>query len=199
MMRAATDEGDPKVELTQAHRRTVEWSEPVVARVREENLALPTPCTEWEVRALLEHMVSGHAWVPPLVAGETIAQVGDRFDGDLLGDDPAAAWRSAAGAACDAFEQAGALDRLVNLSWGDVPARLYAQERFVDVFCHAWDLARALGADEDLPEELVEACEEAFEPFEGPWRAAGALGPVLEVAPGASAQTKLLARLGRQG
>lgn len=185
------------MELTRAHRGMVEWTEPRVEQVRAEHMTMPTPCTEWDVRALLQHMVSGHAWVPPLVAGETIEQVGNRFEGDLLGTQPAAAWRSAAGAACEAFEHEGALERIVNLSYGDVPARVYAQERLVDVFCHGWDLARAIGADERIPEEIVVACEEALAPFEGPWRAAGALGPVLETAPDADAQTKLLARLGR--
>jgi uncharacterized protein (TIGR03086 family) len=186
------------MELTEAHRRMVEWTEPRVGRIRDEQWSLPTPCTEWDVRALLEHMVSGHVWVAPLVAGETIAQVGDRFDGDLLGADPLAAWSAAARQACDAFEQDGALDRIVNLSYGDVPARVYAQERFVDVFCHAWDLSRAIGADERIPEDLVVAAAEALEPFEGPWRASGALGPVLETAPDADAQARLLARLGRR-
>ncbi|MGZ8605823.1 MAG: maleylpyruvate isomerase N-terminal domain-containing protein, partial [Actinomycetota bacterium] len=113
------------MELTEAHRRMIEWTEPRVSRIRDEHLPLPTPCTEWDVRALLEHMVSGNLWVPPLVAGESIAQVGDRFGGDLLGADPAAAWRASAYAACDAFEGPGALERIVNLSFGDVPAWRY--------------------------------------------------------------------------
>jgi uncharacterized protein (TIGR03086 family) len=186
------------VELTEAHRRTVEWTKPRVAQVRPEHWPMPTPCTEWDVRALLHHMVSGHLWVMPLVAGETIAQVGDRFEDDILGQDPPAAWRAAAEAACVAFEGKGALDRIVNLSYGNVPARTYAQERFVDTFCHAWDFARAIGADERIPEDLVAAAEEALAPFEGPWRASGALGPVLETAPDADALSRLLARLGRR-
>ncbi|MGZ8593196.1 MAG: TIGR03086 family metal-binding protein [Actinomycetota bacterium] len=136
--------------------------------------------------------------MPPLVAGESIAQVGDRFDGDLLGADPAAAWRASAYAACDAFEGPGALERIVNLSFGDVPAWRYGQERLVDVFCHGWDLARAIGADERIPEDVVAASEIALEPFEDAWRAGGALGPVLETGPDADAQTRLLARLGRR-
>jgi uncharacterized protein (TIGR03086 family) len=176
----------------------IEWTEPRVAAVRPEDWPAPTPCTEWDVRALLRHMVSGNLWVATLVHGETIAEVGDRFDGDVLGRDAAAAWRSAAESACAAFEEAGALERIVNLSSGDVPARSYLQERYVDVFCHGWDLSRAIGADERIPEDLVAACEHALEPFERRWRASGALGPVLETEPGADPQTRLLARLGRR-
>jgi uncharacterized protein (TIGR03086 family) len=186
------------VEALEAHRRVVEWTEPRVALVREEHLAMPTPCTEWDVRALLAHMVSGNVWVPPLVEGETIAEVGDRFDGDPLGANPFGAWWSSAYAACEAFERPGALERIVNLSSGDVPAASYLGERLVDQFSHAWDLARAIGADERLPDEVIAAADEALGPFEVHWRAAGALGPVLPTPADADAQTKLLARLGRR-
>lgn len=187
------------MDVATAHRRMTEWTAPRVAQVRSEHWPMPTPCTDWDVRALLDHMVSGNLWVPPLVAGETIAEVGDRFEGDLLGEDPPAAWRAASDAACAAFELDGALERIVHLSFGDVPARRYAQERFVDVFSHGWDLARAIGADERIPEDLVAACEEALEPFEAVWRSSGDLGPVVETEPDADAQMRLLARLGRRG
>ena len=60
--------------------------------------AAPTPCTDWTVRDLVNHLTVEHLWVPPLLEGRTVAEVGDRFDGDVLGDDPAAAWEAAAAA-----------------------------------------------------------------------------------------------------
>ena len=50
--------------------------------------AAPTPCADWDVRALVRHVVEEERWVAPLLRGETIEEVGDRFAGDLLGDDP---------------------------------------------------------------------------------------------------------------
>ncbi|AGP61457.1 maleylpyruvate isomerase N-terminal domain-containing protein [Streptomyces rapamycinicus] len=47
-----------------------------------------TPCTEWTVRDLVNHLVSEHLWVPHLLAGESLEQVGDRYDGDMVGADP---------------------------------------------------------------------------------------------------------------
>ena len=53
----------------------------------------------WNVRSLVAHVVAEERWTPPLMAGATIEEIGDRFDGDLLGDDPVAAYSDAAAAA----------------------------------------------------------------------------------------------------
>ena len=58
--------------------------------------ASPSVCDEWDVRALVNHIVSGNLWVPELVGGKSIADVGDRLDGDVLGDDPVAAYDASA-------------------------------------------------------------------------------------------------------
>jgi uncharacterized protein (TIGR03086 family) len=55
-----------------------------------------TPCTDWSVRDLVNHVTGEHLWAPHLLDGATIAQVGDRYDGDLLGDSPLTAWEQAA-------------------------------------------------------------------------------------------------------
>ena len=67
-----------------------------VHRVRPDQWDLPTPCTEWDVRTLVNHVVGENRWAVPLFGGGTIAEVGDRFDGDLLGADPVAAWDESA-------------------------------------------------------------------------------------------------------
>src|SRR3954471_11093613 len=78
-----------------------------------------TPCSDWDVRALVNHVVAELLWAPPLVEGQTIEQVGDRFEGDVLGDDPAAATDAAVHAAQEAFGADGAMQRTVHLSFGD--------------------------------------------------------------------------------
>src|SRR5665213_1363632 len=69
-----------------------------VRAVPADRWAAPTPCTDWSVRDLVNHVTGEHLWAPHLLDGETIAQVGDRYDGDVLGDSPLTAWESAADA-----------------------------------------------------------------------------------------------------
>ena len=66
-----------------------------------------TPCDDWDVRTLVNHVVGELLWMPPLLEGKTIAEVGDRFDGDVLGSDPLATFKSAAAAAHAAASRAG--------------------------------------------------------------------------------------------
>jgi uncharacterized protein (TIGR03086 family) len=157
-----------------------------------------TPDEEWSVRDLVSHVVSEDLWAPPLLAGSTIAEIGDRFDGDVLGPDPKAAWTLASAAAVQAVEEDGAMDRIVHLSFGDFPGREYATQLFADHLIHAWDLARAIGADERLDTRLIAPCAAWFDAVEDVYRSAGAIAARPLVPDDADAQTVLLARFGRR-
>lgn len=158
----------------------------------------PTPCDDWDVRGLVGHLVYEQLWVPPLLAGQTVAQVGDRFDGDNLGSDPVGAWETAADAAHAAFAEPGALDRDVHLSYGTRSARHYLLEMVSDLVVHAWDLARGIGADEHLSPRLVELVYEHTAPQVSNLAASGLFAPPVPVPDDADPQTKLIAMYGRQ-
>ena len=98
-----------------------------------------------------------------------------------------------------AFKAPGAMERPVAVSYGPVPGLVYAGHRFIDVLVHGWDLAVGTGQDLTLPVELVEACIEVIEPQKDMLAASGAFGTTVVVGPDASAQTRLLAMLGRRG
>ena len=133
--------GEDVVEL---YRRSLEEFGRRVHAVRPDQWGCPTPCDKWEVRNLVSHLVTEQLWVPPLVTeGLTVADVGDRLDGDPLGADPVAAWDAASSAALAAFAAPGALERTVHLSYGDRPAGEYAREMLFDLVVHSWDLAAA--------------------------------------------------------
>jgi uncharacterized protein (TIGR03086 family) len=157
-----------------------------------------TPDEDWCVRDLVNHLVSEDLWAPPLLAGSTIAEVGDRFEGDVLGSGPQAAWTAASAEAVRAVQADGAMDRIVHLSFGDFPGAQYTLQLFADHLIHAWDLARAIGADEHLDEQLVTSCATWFEATEEAYRNAGAIAPRPPVPADADAQTLLLARFGRR-
>jgi uncharacterized protein (TIGR03086 family) len=157
-----------------------------------------TPCSEWDVHDLVNHVVNELRWVSPLLAGRTIAEVGDSLDGDLLGDDPAGAWDAAAAEAVAAARALGTADPAVHLSYGDSPASAYLAELASDVIVHTWDLARAAQTDDRLPPALVAYADGVLRPSFEAWRAAGAFGPSVDLPPDADAQDHLLAATGRR-
>ncbi len=192
-----SDPGMPS-ELVVLFRRAVDEFGRRVEAVRPAQWTAATPDTEWDVRALVNHVVGEELWTVPLADGATLDEVGDRFDGDQLGDDPVATWRRASGAAVAAVGEEGALDRIVHVSFGDIPGSEYVSQLTCDHLIHAWDLARAIGIDEGLHRELVDFAFDYLSPQADSWRGAGVFGPRVDVPEGADRQTALLALSGRR-
>ncbi|HXZ69911.1 MAG TPA: maleylpyruvate isomerase N-terminal domain-containing protein, partial [Streptosporangiaceae bacterium] len=113
-------------------RRSVEEFGTRVSQIHDDQWEAGTPDTEWNVRDLVSHVLAENLWAPPLFAGSTISEVGDRFDGDVLGADPQASWRAGSAHAVAAAHEPGAMDRTVHLSFGDFPGREYAMQLFAD-------------------------------------------------------------------
>jgi uncharacterized protein (TIGR03086 family) len=168
-----------------------------VAAVGQGDWQRPTPCADWDVRALVAHLVDENRWAPPLLAGRTIADVGDELAGDPLGDDPQEAWDVSAAAAAEAVARPGALEGTTHLSFGDVPGAEYVRQLTADLLVHAWDVARATGGDERLDAAVVDAVATWFDGMEDAYRAAGVIAPAVALPEGASPQDRLLARFGR--
>jgi uncharacterized protein (TIGR03086 family) len=184
------------MDVVEAHARSVEFWLDRLQAVSPERLTGPTPCAEWDVRELVNHLVGEDRWTAPLVQGSTIEEVGDRFDGDLLGSDAHEAARDAGQEAVAAFRAPGAIDRIVHLSFGDTPAEEYAWQLTADHLIHAWDLAAAAGGDRTLDAALVAAVADWFASRETLYRAAGAIGGRPDVT-AATAQDELLIGFGR--
>lgn len=186
------------VPLATLHDRAVRSFADKVQGLQPDDWGRPTPCTDWDVRALVNHIAVEELWTPPLLAGRTIAEVGDAFDGDQLGESPKQAQAAAAEAATAAVAEPGALDRTVHLSYGDERASEYVWQLTADHLVHAWDLARAVGGDERLDPDLVAAVAAWFDEREETYRAAGLIGARPQVEGDADAQTRLLAAFGRE-
>ena len=156
-----------------------------------------TPCTEWDVRALVSHVVYENLWIPDLLAGKTVAEVGDRYEGDQLGDDPIAVWDRASEAAVAAVSADGAMTATTHLSYGDVPGADYVREVFTDLAVHGWDLARAIGVDDTIDPAWAQSIYDELAPKEAELKASGLWGDTIVPPPDADIQTKLLAVMGR--
>ena len=178
-------------------RRSVEGFGARVGQIGDDQWEGDTPDTEWNVRDLVSHVLSENLWAPPLFAGSTIGEVGDRFDGDVLGTDPHGSWRAASVDALEAADEPGAMDRTVHLSFGDFPGREYLGQLTADHTIHAWDLARSIDADDRLDPELVEFVYNFMAPQAEQWAAAGVFAPQVDLPADADPQSKLLALSGR--
>ncbi|GGQ33087.1 TIGR03086 family metal-binding protein [Streptosporangium pseudovulgare] len=185
------------IDIREAYRRALDAFGALVHRIGPGQWRLPTPCVDWDVRTLVDHVVRENRWVPLLLAGRTVGEVGDALDGDMLGDDALKSFDTSATAAVQAVFEDGALTRVAHLSFGDVPGGEYVAELFADVLIHTWDLARAVGADERLDPELVDVCAAWFADAEKGYRQAGVIGEQRPTPAGTDAQTRLLAAWGR--
>ena len=185
--------------IAQLHRRALEETRSVVAGIDRAQWADASPCDGWDVQALLNHLVSGNLWAAELGSGHTIEEVGDRLDGDVLGNDALAAYDASAKAAAATFEAPGALGAPCAVSYGPVPGSVYAGHRFIDVLIHGWDLATATGQDATLDPELVDAAYSLLQEQADMVRASGMFGDDILVPAGVEPQTQLLAFIGRKG
>lgn len=167
-----------------------------LATITSERWADPTPCTEWDLRALVDHLVYETLWVPDLVAGATLAQVGSRYEGDRLGDDPIGAWRAAKLATVQAVRTSG-LDVSVHTSGGELTADEYLTQMLFDASIHGWDVAQAIGVAHGIPDEVARDLYAWFAPQAAGWVEAGILAPPVEVPEDADVSTRLVALSGR--
>jgi uncharacterized protein (TIGR03086 family) len=169
-----------------------------VEAIGDDQWGASTACSDWDVKTLVNHIVYENVWVPPLLAGKTIAEVGDVFEGDLLGDEPKEAWRRTAREALEAVRAPGVSERTVHVSFGDIPGEMYVGQVLADHVIHAWDLAQGIGADTALDAELVDYVHGFLAPQAQGYRAAGAFADEVEVPENADKQTQLLAMTGRR-
>jgi uncharacterized protein (TIGR03086 family) len=186
------------MDIAELHSRALDATRGVIAGVHQGQWAAPTPCEGWDVRALVNHVVSGNLWAAELAAGKTISEVGDHLDGDVLGADPLGAYDASAKAAAAEFAIPRALTASCAVSYGPVPGAVYAGHRFIDVLIHGWDVAVATRQDTKLRPVLVDACLDIVVPQAELLRASGVFGDEIELADAGDAQTRLLAMLGRR-
>jgi len=187
-------------DLVELHGRCGQRFAALVAGIGADQWRNPTPCSEWDVRTLVHHLLYEQRWVPPLLDGRTIAEVGNRFEGDLMGDD-ASAWpgllASSIDEACAVVAQPGALERTVHLSFGDSSGEEYVMQLTGDLAIHGWDLARATGQDETIDPGAVALLLPWAEANAELLVASGMFGSPIDLGPDATDALRLLGLVGR--
>jgi uncharacterized protein (TIGR03086 family) len=131
--------------------------------VQSEQWAWPTPCTEWNVRQLVNHMTRGNLGYVRLVRGGTSTEFLRLRDADALGAEPVGAYIRSVQECAKAFAAPGALERVLDYPLGRVTGRQALAVRTTDTTIHTWDLARAVGVDEQLDVRLVAWIDDRLE------------------------------------
>ncbi len=164
--------------------------------VSEDLWTAPTPCRDWDVRALVNHLAAQHLWVCQAIAGYTPEQIGHRFEGDVLCRNPQGVWAMAVRSAQRALYRPGAPDLLVHLTYGVRDAGGYARELVAETVVHGWDLSRALGEHGRLPAGSARYALAEFRGYRD-LTGTGRFDPPFTAPPGADAEDQLLALTGR--
>jgi uncharacterized protein (TIGR03086 family) len=178
--------------------RAIDQTGALISRVRPDQATMPTPCSSWDVRALINHVVldvqgftgraSGGTWEPR--------------DADVIGDDWPGAYRAAAGSLLAAWKREGALDGTLTLPSGEVPATWSVGQQITDLVVHGWDIAKATGQSTDLDRELGELAlgwaKQNLQPrFRGDEASGRVFGPEVPVAEDAPLYERLAGFFGR--
>jgi hypothetical protein len=149
-------------------------------------------------RALVNYHAFDDAWVPDILDGLTMEEAGaDKFDGDLLGEDPVASFEAIVDRACAAAGEVSDLDAVAHLSFGDYSVREYFWQINQFRALRAHDIARVIGIDAALHPDLVQGIWDEVSPHAEQWRAIGVFPPAIPVADDAPLLDRLLGLTGR--
>jgi uncharacterized protein (TIGR03086 family) len=177
---------DVNVDLLDQFDRTTQWSAskiPAATTMLDDG----TPCDQWDVRTLLDHMIDTQNFFAARARGEEPA-LPSATPPSLIGDDPQAAYEQAREQTLRAHREPGALEKTGPLLGIAV----------CDQLIHGWDLATASGQDATMPDDLAQA---AFAILDGRLtddQRGNAFKPAVVVADDAPVQDKLLAYTGRR-
>jgi uncharacterized protein (TIGR03086 family) len=134
----------------------------LVGQVRPQQWGDPTPCTDWNVRTLVGHLIAMMQGYCALLRGAPAAEllVQAERQSEAGGADPVMACNTAVQSVRAAFAEPGALGRIVHHPAGDMPGSQLLALRTSENVIHSLDLATAIGVDPGLDERLVEVVYE---------------------------------------
>lgn len=179
------------MDLLDALDRTFRHTSGVLAAVPATKLDDATPCEEWRVRDLLEHMIG-------VVAGLGAAAAGTAPTPFALSDDPATQFDAIAKTTLDAWRAPGALEKIIEGPAGAMPGSVYAGINLLDTATHTWDLATACGLPATLPDEVATFTLDVARQTIAPQIRPGRFADEIAAPAGGGATEQLVAFLGRQ-
>jgi uncharacterized protein (TIGR03086 family) len=180
--------------------RVIELTGAVVDNIEPEQLDNQSPCEAWTVRDVLNHIVAGAEVFSRCVRDGSLSdqEFAEITTSDRLGDDYKGSFHRAADEANAAFAIPGAMDRIVQMPFGEMPASMAVNVAIFDVTTHAWDLAKGTGQSTDFDPEIVSAAFQAARAMlSDELRATGRFGPAVDIDENAPTADQLAAFTGR--
>jgi uncharacterized protein (TIGR03086 family) len=172
------------------------WTGKRIAAVRPSDLSAPTPCAEWNLRQVLNHMLGALDLHLDAAIGQPVDRSRSNPDTDRFGAEPAAAFDAVAARAARTWRQPGVLDGTWTLPMGPVPGSILAMLHLTEVVVHGWDIGRATGENAAVPAELAEPALEFSRGFATEAHRGTAFAA--ELAAGHTPGERLVAFLGRR-
>ena len=185
-------------QIRDCYSRSIDSTLAVVAAITDDRWSHATPCAEWNVKHIVNHLVYENRWAVELFDGKTIEEVGDAFEGDLVGEDPRGVYRESSSTVKDILSQSSSMSVTCHISSGPVSGAEYACQLFLDSLIHGWDIAIGAGLNAELDAGLVEACMPVAELTQQHAAGSGAFAEPVAIENASSPQTRLLALLGRR-
>jgi len=174
--------------------RAIAQTGAIVAGVRADQAGLPTPCSEFDVRQLVNHLVYDVQTFITMVNGTERA----RRMWILIGDNWQSAYQAASSSLADAWQKRGSEGTMKLGRLGEMPAAWAVGQHYADITQHGWDLAHSTGQPTDLDAELGQASLDWARQSLKPEFRGQAFGPKVPAADSAPVYDKLAAFFGRK-
>ncbi|HEV2780887.1 MAG TPA: TIGR03086 family metal-binding protein [Actinophytocola sp.] len=169
----------------------------VVRNVKADQLALPTPCHDWDVRTLANHLTFWTAFRSEVAARKQTPPPGNENDVDYVTDDWPRVFERQLNKAVAAWAEPGAWEGVTGLAGGQSPAPFIGKMMIGELVVHGWDLARATGQSLTVSPELAEHVYDGVVEFAEQGREYKIFGEPVPVPESASVLDKALALSGR--
>ena len=186
-------------QIRDCYSRSIDSTLRFVDEIIDDRLTNPTPCAEWNVRDVVNHLVYENRWAVELFDGKTIEEVGDAFEGDLVGEDPRGVYRESSSTVKDILSHSASMSATCHISSGPVSGAEYACQLFLDTLIHGWDIAVGSKQDANLDDYLVEMCTPLAQAIADNDGFRSAFKAATDGTSSGNQQTRLLALLGRDG
>ncbi len=191
---------DPVAQLERVTRRT----KAVASGVTQTQATDATPCSQWNVLDLFNHLIGGLEFTAGCITGDVPDIRPNEAESSYQGETDVAvlirAYHAAVDRALELAANPGALERTAMTPFGEMPVARIMMGTVLDQLVHCWDLAQATGQDTTLDSEMVEFAYGMLVSggFADMGRQAGFVGAAVAVPDSASTQDKMIGYMGRQ-